>query len=77
MIRVIILAKSLTTFENKLSLFPSDLNLREPLHVPKLNDFIASSPARVRDDRFFDQIKEELFWEISQFSPIWEALMFP
>lgn len=61
MIRVIILAKSLTTFENKLSLFPSDLNLREPLHVPKLNDFIASSPARVRDDRFFDQIKEELF----------------
>lgn len=56
--KVIILAETLTTFENKLSLFPSDLNLREPLHVPKLNDFITSSPARVCDDRFFDQTKE-------------------
>lgn len=56
--RLIILAESLTTSENKLSLFPSDLNLREPLRVPKLSDFITSSPARVRDDRFLDQTKE-------------------
>lgn len=34
--RLIILAESQATFENKLSLSPSDLNLREPLHVPKL-----------------------------------------
>lgn len=34
--RLIILAESPATSENKLSLFPSDLNLREPLCVPKL-----------------------------------------
>lgn len=34
--RLIILAESPATSENKLSLFPSDLNLREPLRVPKL-----------------------------------------
>lgn len=58
MVGVVILAESLTAFENKLSLLPSDLNFRELLHVPKLNDFITSSPAKVCDDRFFDQTKE-------------------